>query len=62
MRRFLTFGDPRFRNENYSDEHLPEQIGMEWYWAYADWRDGMKLMTEMYRYALKRSMENHNLR
>lgn len=44
---------PRFRNENYSDEHLPEHVAMEWYWAYADWRDGMKFMTEMYRYVLK---------
>ncbi len=44
---------PRFRNENYSDEHLPEHVAMEWYWAYADWRDGMKLMTEMYRYVIK---------
>ncbi|MDB5164783.1 MAG: lysS [Candidatus Saccharibacteria bacterium] len=43
----------RFRNENYSDEHLPEHVAMEWYWAYADWRDGMKFMTEMYRYVLK---------
>ena len=33
---------PRFRNENYTDEHLPEHVAMEWYWAYADWRDGMK--------------------
>ena len=41
---------PRFRNENYSDEHLPEHIAMEWYWAYADWRDGMRFMTDMYRY------------
>jgi lysyl-tRNA synthetase class 2 len=40
---------PRFRNENYSDEHLPEHVAMEWYWAYADWRDGMQFMTEMYR-------------
>ncbi len=40
---------PRFRNENYSDEHLPEHIAMEWYWAYADWQDGMKLQTEMFR-------------
>ena len=39
---------PRFRNENYSDEHLPEHIAMEWYWAYADWRDGMGLMEEMF--------------
>jgi lysyl-tRNA synthetase class 2 len=44
---------PRFRNENYSDEHLPEHVAMEWYWAYADWRDGMNLMTDMYRYVLQ---------
>lgn len=40
---------PRFRNENYSDEHLPEHIAMEWYWAYADWRKGMKLTQDMVR-------------
>jgi lysyl-tRNA synthetase class 2 len=40
---------PRFRNENYSDEHLPEHVAMEWYWAYADWRDGMRFQTEMFR-------------
>lgn len=44
---------PRFRNENYSDEHLPEHVAMEWYWAYADWRDGMGFMTEMYRHVLQ---------
>lgn len=41
---------PRFRNENYSDEHLPEHVAMEWYWAYADWQDGMKFTQEMVRY------------
>jgi lysyl-tRNA synthetase class 2 len=46
---------PRFRNENYSDEHLPEHVAMEWYWAYADWRDGMRFMTEMYRYVLQKT-------
>jgi lysyl-tRNA synthetase class 2 len=46
---------PRFRNENYSDEHLPEHVAMEWYWAYADWRDGMKFMTEMYRRVIQQS-------
>lgn len=40
---------PRFRNENYSDEHLPEHIAMEWYWAYADWKDGMRLTERMIR-------------
>ena len=40
----------RFRNENYSDEHLPEHVAMEWYWAYADWNDGMKLTQAMVQY------------
>jgi lysyl-tRNA synthetase class 2 len=44
---------PRFRNENYSDEHLPEHIAMEWYAAYWNWRDGMKFMEDMYKYVLK---------
>jgi lysyl-tRNA synthetase class 2 len=28
---------------------------MEWYWAYADWRDGMKFMTELYRYVVEKT-------
>jgi len=44
---------PRFRNENYSDEHLPEHVAMEWYWAYANWQDGMKFMEEMYKNILQ---------
>ncbi|MNQ08035.1 Lysine--tRNA ligase [compost metagenome] len=39
----------RFRNENYSDEHLPEHIAMEWYWAYADWEKGMAFTQQMIR-------------
>jgi lysyl-tRNA synthetase class 2 len=39
----------RFRNENYSDEHLPEHVAMEWYWAYADWEQGMELTERMVR-------------
>jgi lysyl-tRNA synthetase class 2 len=46
---------PRFRNENYSDEHLPEHIAMEWYWAYADWQQGMALMEDMFRTILERT-------
>jgi lysyl-tRNA synthetase class 2 len=46
---------PRFRNENYSDEHLPEHVAMEWYWAYANWQGGMKFMTEMYRHVLDKT-------
>ncbi|MCA9338662.1 lysine--tRNA ligase [Candidatus Saccharibacteria bacterium] len=46
---------PRFRNENYSDEHLPEHIAMEWYWAYANWQDGMKFMEDMYKTVLQKT-------
>jgi lysyl-tRNA synthetase class 2 len=44
---------PRFRNENYSDEHLPEHVAMEFYWAYADWTMGMKFMTDLIRYVMQ---------
>ena len=40
----------RFRNEHYSDEHLPEHMAMEWYWAYAAWQDGMQFTQNMVRY------------
>jgi lysyl-tRNA synthetase class 2 len=46
---------PRFRNENYTDEHLPEHIAMEWYWAYADWEMGMEFMERMFRYVLEQT-------
>lgn len=46
---------PRFRNENYSDEHLPEHVAMEWYWAYADWEQGMQLMEDMFRYVIEQT-------
>lgn len=44
---------PRFRNENYSDEHLPEHIAMEWYWAYANWQDGIAFQTELFKSVLQ---------
>lgn len=40
----------RFRNENYTDEHLPEHNAMEWYWAYANWEMGMALTERMIRF------------
>lgn len=46
---------PRFRNENYTDEHLPEHVAMEWYWAYANWQDGMKFMENMYKTVLEKT-------
>ncbi len=44
---------PRFRNENYSDEHLPEHVAMEFYWAYCDWTVGMTFMEDLMKFVLK---------
>lgn len=41
---------PRFRNEGLSDEHLPEHMAMEFYWAYADYHQGMQFVQELFRY------------
>ena len=30
------------------DEHLQEYYQLEWYWAYADYRDNMKLVRELF--------------
>jgi lysyl-tRNA synthetase class 2 len=39
----------QFRNEGMSSEHLQDYTQMEFYWAYADCRDGMELTKELYR-------------
>jgi lysyl-tRNA synthetase class 2 len=44
---------PRFRNENYSDEHLPEHVAMESYAAYQDYEDGMEMYERMIKYVTK---------
>ncbi|MBN1162200.1 lysine--tRNA ligase [Patescibacteria group bacterium] len=44
---------PNFRNEGIDDEHLQEFYQLEWYWAYANYRDNMKLVTELYRFLAK---------
>jgi lysyl-tRNA synthetase class 2 len=38
-----------YRNEGSSPEHAQEFTNMEFYWAYADYKDGMKLVTKLYR-------------
>ncbi len=38
-----------FRNEGMDAEHLQDYTQMEFYWAYADYNDGMKLVEEMYK-------------
>jgi len=44
---------PRFRNENYSDEHLPEHVALEFYWAYASWIQGIDFMQGLMKYVLQ---------
>jgi lysyl-tRNA synthetase class 2 len=38
-----------YRNEGSSPEHLQEFTNMEFYWAYADYEQGMELVQEMYK-------------
>lgn len=38
-----------FRNEGSSPDHLQEFTNMEFYWAYANYEDGMDLVQELYR-------------
>ncbi len=45
---------PRFRNEGLSDEHLPEHMAMEFYWAYADWKEGMEFVKKLYEEILEK--------
>jgi len=42
-----------FRNEGMDAEHLQDYTQMEFYWAYADYKQGMKLVEEMYKYVAK---------
>ncbi|PIZ00090.1 lysine--tRNA ligase [bacterium (Candidatus Howlettbacteria) CG_4_10_14_0_8_um_filter_40_9] len=42
-----------FRNEGMSFEHLQDYTQMEFYWAYADYNDGMKTVEKLYKYLAK---------
>ncbi|MCW8965082.1 MAG: lysine--tRNA ligase [Candidatus Pacearchaeota archaeon] len=46
-----------FRNEGSSPEHLQEFTNMEFYWAYANYKDGMNLTKELYREIAKEVFE-----
>ncbi len=46
----------QFRNEGMSPEHLQDYTQMEFYWAYADYKDGMELTKELYRKIVKAVM------
>ena len=45
----------QFRNEGMDAEHLQDYTQMEFYWAYADYKEGMKLTEELYKYIIKKS-------
>lgn len=39
-----------FRNEGMSVEHLQDYTQMEFYWSYANYKDGMQFVERLYRY------------
>lgn len=56
QKRLMAWGFPKtfeigraYRNEGSSPDHLQEFTNMEFYWAYADYEDGMRLVEELYR-------------
>lgn len=56
QKRLMAAGFPKtfeigrvYRNEGSSPEHLQEFTNMEFYWAYADYKDGMNLVKELYK-------------
>jgi lysyl-tRNA synthetase class 2 len=55
QKRLMAAGFPKtfeigraYRNEGSSPEHLQEFTNCEFYWAYADYHDGMKLVRDLY--------------
>lgn len=62
QKRLMVAGFPKtfeigrqFRNEGMDAEHLQDYTQMEFYWAYADYRDGMKLVEELYKYVAEKT-------
>jgi lysyl-tRNA synthetase class 2 len=56
QKRLMAAGFPKtfeigrvYRNEGTSPEHLQEFTNMEFYWAYADYKDGMRLTQMLYQ-------------
>ena len=43
----------QFRNEGMDAEHLQDYTQMEFYWAYADYEMGMKLVEDLFKYIAK---------
>jgi lysyl-tRNA synthetase class 2 len=56
QKRLMAAGFPKtfeigraYRNEGTDANHLQEFTNLEFYWAYADYKDGMKLVEELYQ-------------
>lgn len=56
QKRLMSAGFPKtfeigkvYRNEGTSPEHLQEFTNMEFYWGYANYKDGMELVKELYK-------------
>ncbi len=56
QKRLMAAGFPKtfeigraYRNEGTSPEHLQEFTNMEFYWSYANYKDGMKIVQKLYR-------------
>ena len=56
QKRLMAAGFPKtfeigraYRNEGSSPDHLQEFTNLEFYWAYADYNDGMELVKKMYQ-------------
>lgn len=45
----------QFRNEGMDAEHLQDYTQLEFYWAYADYQAGMKLVEELYKYIAQKT-------
>ncbi len=45
----------QFRNEGMDAEHLQDYTQMEFYWAYADYKMGMEMVEEMYKYVAQKT-------
>ncbi len=45
----------QFRNEGIDREHLQDYSQMEFYWAYANYEDSMKLVEDMYKYVAEKT-------
>lgn len=56
--KVFTLG-PNFRNEGMDDEHMPEYYQCEWYWAFADYKDNMELVRDLYRHLAKEIYGNN---